>query len=79
MAEHITAPFTPNQNARHALVHNNVSPPVANACDLQTPQGTHPEPSSSTTPPTPGAHSQPTPPLFSTPTLPTSPANYLSI
>ena len=55
-----------------ALVHNNVSPPVANGCDLQTPKDSHPEPSSSTTPPTPGAHSQPTPPPFSMPTLPTS-------
>ena len=55
-----------------ALVHNNVSPPIANTCDLQTPQDPHPEPSSSTIPPTPGAHSQPTPPLFSMPALPTS-------
>ena len=62
-----------------ALVHNNVSPPVANACDLQTPQGTHAEPSSSSTPPTPGAHSQPSTPLFLMPTLPHLPANYLSI
>ena len=36
------------------------------------PQGSQPEPSSSTTPPTPGALSQPSPPLFSMPTLPTS-------
>ena len=55
-----------------ALLHNNTSPPVVNACDLQTPQGAHPEPSSSTTPPTPGAHSQPTPVLFSMPTITTS-------
>ena len=54
-----------------ALVHN-VSPPVATACDLQTPQGTQPEPSSSATPPNPDALFQPTPPLFSMPTLPTS-------
>ncbi|KAL9984580.1 hypothetical protein ACROYT_G006890 [Oculina patagonica] len=55
-----------------ALVHNNVPPPVANACDLQAPQGPHPEPRISTTPPTPAAHSRPTPPLFMMPTLPTS-------
>ena len=55
-----------------ALVHNNISPRVAHACDLQTPQGHHPVPSSSTTPSTPGALSQPIPPLFSMPTLPTS-------
>ena len=62
-----------------ALVHNNASPPVANACDLQTPQDPCPEPSSSTTPPTPGAHSQPTPLLLSMPSLQHLPANYLSI
>ena len=55
-----------------ALVYNYVSPPDANECDLQTPQDPSPEPSSSTTPPTSGAHSQLTPPPFSMPTLPTS-------
>ena len=47
-----------------ALVHNNVPPPVAHACDPQTPQGNHPVPSSSTTPSTPGALSQPIPPHY---------------
>lgn len=72
IVEHINALFAPNQAARHSFTIMYRHVPVANACDLQTLQGTHPEPSSSITSPTPGTHSQPTPPLFMMPTLPTS-------